>query len=160
MVFVFTISKKIKTILAFILKIKASHIRTYDKYGVEIKPNKIENSTLTLDQLAELIGKDTKQPIPKSLGIDQDTLKNLHPSKNGMLIFWISQDQIKNMGLKDGEDIVASTQGNSIFLSKLVRADSGDFAGMENENLLNQIKSKTDKYKDDEKANSSDGEWD
>lgn len=155
---------------AFILKVSAAHVRTFNKYGTEIVPTDLAKDgpgKLDHAKLLELVGGGSGLPAPKALGLGSDITSLLHPTVAGSFVFWIDSDKTKALGLKDGEEVLVRTQGDSIFLEKIARADLNDFAGMENEKLLTQISARTDNHADgdkplpgEDKEGVADDEWD
>lgn len=104
---------------------------------------------------------------PKALGLGSDVTNLIQPATAGHFLFWIDTDKVKNMGLKDGEEVLIRTQGDSIFVDKLTRANMDDFEGVEHGKLLSQVSSRTDNYADgdgplpgDDKEGVAEDEWD
>lgn len=106
-------------------------------------------------------------PSWKELGLGKDVSDALHPTTPGTFLFWVDTDQTKNANYKDGEDVIVSTQGDSIFLQKITRASNDVFDGMEHGKLLSQISTRTNHHADgdkplpgDDKEGVAEDEWD
>ena len=150
------------------VNVSAAHTRTFNKFGSEVLPSDIKKDTatkVTNDKLMQSLGDTTA--APKALGLGSDVLSLIHPATPGNFLFWVDTDKVKNMNLKDGEEVLIRTHGDSIFAEKFARADMDAFEGMEHGKLLSQVSSRTDHHADgdkplpgDENQGVDEDEWD